>query len=159
MARPKIPMSERQHGLATTYKAGCRCDDCTSAASKYAKERYEARKAGDVRTSTGGRTHGARSTYKAGCRCGKCTDAQSSYNAKRREAEKAARTEPVVLDEIRIPASCLNCGAKFVQQTGSAVSGSGRRVTLMLRCSKCGRQEQFIGVLMSLNGAEYMGAA
>ncbi|MBJ7334238.1 MAG: hypothetical protein JHD05_06430, partial [Thermoleophilia bacterium] len=46
--------------------------------------------------------------------------------------------------EIRIPASCLNCGAKFVQQTDSAVSGSGRRVTCMLRCSKCGRQEQVI---------------
>jgi hypothetical protein len=118
-----------------------------------------ARDAGDVRTSTGERTHGARSTYKAGCRCEQCTKAQSAYNAKKRKEAVEAEPAPVVLDEIRIPASCLNCGAKFVQQTGSAVTGSGRRVTLMLRCSKCGRQEQFIGTLMSLTGAEYMGAA
>jgi hypothetical protein len=161
MSRRKIPLSERQHGLPTTYKAGCRCDDCTSAASAYAKERYEARKAGDVRSSSGERKHGARSTYKAGCRCGKCTDAQSSYNAKRREAQKAAKTEPAPLAEIRMPVSCPNCGGAVVAQTESAVTGSGMRVTQMLRCSisGCNRQWQFIGVLMSLTGAEYMGAA
>ena len=158
MPRRKIPMSERQHGLVTTYKAGCRCDDCTKVASDYAKERYHARKAGDVRRA-GGRQHGTRAMYKTGCRCEACTKSQSDYNAERRKAEQAARPVLPTLDEIRIPASCLNCGAKFVQQTESAVTGSGRRMTVMLRCSSCGRQEQFIGTLVSMSGAEYMGAA
>jgi hypothetical protein len=161
MARRKIPISERQHGLTTTYKAGCRCDDCTSAASAYARERYKARKAGDVRTSTGERTHGARSTYKAGCRCKPCTEAQSAYNAKKRKEAVEAEPAPVVLDEIRMPVSCPNCGGAVVAQTESAVTGSGMRVTQMLRCSinGCNRQWQFVGVLISLTGAEYMGAA
>jgi hypothetical protein len=159
MSRPKIPLDQRTHGTNSTYKAGCRCEPCTKAASAYAKERRLAREAGDIRTSTGERTHGARSTYKAGCRCKPCTEAQSAYNAKKRNEVVEAEPAPVVLDEIRIPASCLNCGAKFVQQTDSAVSGSGRRTTCMLRCSSCGRQEQVIVTLMSLSGAEYMGAA
>jgi hypothetical protein len=152
-------MDERPHGIVRTYKAGCRCEPCTKAASSYATERRNARKA--VK-GTPKSDHGRRSTYKAGCRCEKCTKAQSDYNAglRAKAAEAAAATAgPPVLDEIRIPASCLNCGAKFVQQTDSAVSGSGRRVTCMLRCSKCGRQEQVIVTLMSLTGAEYMGAA
>ena len=105
------------------------------------------------------REHGVRATYIAGCRCDDCTKAQSAYNAQRREAAKAAKAQPEALSEIRIPASCLACGAKFVQQTDSATTESGRRVTVMLRCSKCGRQEQFIGVLMSMSGHEYQGAA
>ena len=159
MSRPKIPLDQRTHGTNSTYKAGCRCEPCTKAASAYAKERRLAREAGDIRTSTGERTHGARSTYKAGCRCKPCTEAQSAYNAKQRNEVVEAEPAPVVLHEIRIPASCLNCGAKFVQQTNCAITASGRRLTLMLRCSKCGRQEQFIGTLMSLSGAEYQGAA
>ena len=127
MPRKKIPMSERTHGVPNTYKAGCRCADCTSAASAYAKERYEARKAGDVRTKQG-----------------KPVD---------------AGLQP--LREIRMPVSCPNCGGAVVAQTESAVTGSGMRVTQMLRCSTngCNRQWQFVGVLMSLTGAEYMGAA
>ena len=129
MGRRKIPISERQHGLATTYKAGCRCDDCTSAASAYAKERYKARKAGDVRTKQG------------------------------KPVNVDAGPQP--LREIRMPVSCPNCGGAVVAQTESAVTGSGMRVTQMLRCSinGCNRQWQFVGVLMSLTGAEYMGAA
>jgi hypothetical protein len=63
--------------------------------------------------------------------------------------------------EIRMPVSCPNCGGAVVAQTESAVTGSGMRVTQMLRCSKngCNRQWQFVGVLMSLSGAEYLGAA
>ena len=161
MPRPKIPMSERTHGLPNTYKAGCRCEPCTKAASEYAKERYEARKAGDVRKPAGRRKHGGRSTYNSGCRCKPCTDAQDAYNAKRREETKAAEPELVTLPEIRIPVSCPHCGGAVVQQTPSATTSSGLRVTQMLRCSKngCNRQWQFIGVLMSLNGAEYQGAA
>jgi hypothetical protein len=129
MGRRKIPISERQHGLATTYKAGCRCDDCTSAASAYAKERYKARKAGDVKTKQG-----------------KPVNVDAG---------------PQLLREIRMPVSCPNCGGAVVAQTESAVTGSGMRVTQMLRCSTngCNRQWQFVGVLMSLTGAEYMGAA
>jgi hypothetical protein len=129
MGRRKIPISERQHGLATTYKAGCRCDDCTSAASAYAKERYKARKAGDVRTKQG------------------------------KPVNVDAGPQP--LREIRMPVSCPNCGGAVVAQTESAATGSGMRVTQMLRCSTngCNRQWQFVGVLMSLSGAEYMGAA
>lgn len=161
MPRRKIPMSERTHGLPTTYKAGCRCQPCTQAASAYAKERYAARKAGDVRKPAGHREHGVRATYKAGCRCETCTEAQSAYNAKRRETAKAAAPALPVLAEIRIPVSCPQCGSQVVQQTPSATTGSGLRVTQMLRCSdkKCSRQWQFIGTLMSLSGAEYMGAA
>ena len=160
MPRRKIAMSEREHGVVRTYKAGCRCQPCTKAASAYATERRNARKAGDVRRP-GERQHGQRSTYKAGCRCEECTKAQSAYNAKRRETAKAAAPVPDVLAEIRIPVSCPQCGAKVVQQTPSATTSSGLRVTQMLRCSdkRCSRQWQFTGVLMSLNGAEYMGAA
>ena len=127
MGRRKIPMSERQHGLATTYKAGCRCDDCTSAASAYAKERYKARKADDVRTKQG----------------------------------KPAKPDVEVMREIRMPVSCPNCGGDVVQQTPASRTGSGMRVTVMLRCSQngCNRQWQFIGTLMSLSGSEYLGAA
>jgi hypothetical protein len=161
MGRRKIPMSERQHGVPNTYKAGCRCADCTSAASAYATERRNARKA--VK-GTPKSDHGRRSTYKAGCRCEKCTKAQSDYNAglRAKAAEAAAATAgPPVLDELRIPVSCPNCGGAVVAQTESAVTGSGMRVTQMLRCltNGCNRQWQFVGVLMSLNGAEYMGAA
>jgi len=127
MGRRKIPMSERQHGLVTTYKAGCRCDDCTPAASQYARERYRARKADKVEVA----------------------------------APVAEVAGPRPLREIRMPVSCPNCGGAVVAQTESAVTGSGMRVTQMLRCSVngCSRQWQFVGVLMSLNGAEYMGAA
>lgn len=164
MPRRKIPMSERQHGLVTTYKAGCRCEACTKVASEYARERYHARKAGDVRTRNGERTHGARSTYQAGCRCKACVAAQSAYNAKRRKAEQAveaAKPAPDVLAEIRIPVSCPHCGHPVFPQTASATSSSGLRVTQMLRCSdkRCRRQWQFTGVLMSMSGAEYQGAA
>ena len=161
MPRPKIPMSERTHGLPNTYKAGCRCEPCTKAASAYAKERYAARKAGDIRKPAGQRKHGGRGTYNAGCRCRECTDAQSAYKAKQREAAKAAEPELEVLPEIRIPVSCPNCGGRVVAQTPSATTNSGMRVTQMLRCSVngCNRQWQFIGVLMSLSGAEYQGAA
>jgi hypothetical protein len=161
MPRKKIPMSERTHGLATTYKAGCRCADCTSAASTYAKERYEARKAGDVRSPGGQRKHGAHSTWRAGCRCGKCCAANDEYNAKRRGDEKPAKPDVEVMREIRMPVSCPNCGAEVVQQTPASRTGSGMRVTVMLRCSKngCNRQWQFIGTLMSLSGSEYLGAA
>ena len=160
MPRRKIPMSERQHGLANTYKAGCRCEACTKAASAYAKERYLARKAGDVRRP-GERQHGQRSTYRAGCRCDQCTAAQSAYNRKQAEAAKAAEPVPVVLEEIRIPVSCPHCGHPVVQQTESATTSQGLRVTQMLRCSSraCRRQWQFVGVLMSMSGAEYQGAA
>lgn len=203
MPRRKIPMSERQHGLTATYQAGCRCEPCKVAQAAYAKERYEARKRGDVRTRpaakehgtrpmyaagctceecraaeaayqrgrrlerNGGvsrrreRQHGQRSTYRAGCRCDECTAAQSAYNRERAEALKAAEPVPGVLTEIRIPVSCAHCGSPVVQQTESATTDSGLRVTQMLRCSgtKCRRQWQFVGVLMSLSGAEYQGAA
>ena len=161
MSRPKIPLDQRTHGTNSTYKAGCRCEPCTKAASAYAKERRLAREAGDIRTSTGERTHGARSTYKAGCRCKPCTEAQSAYNAKKRNEVVEAEPAPVDLHEIRIPVSCPHCGAKVKQQTPSATTDSGLRVTVMLRCTDkgCSRPWQFVGVLMSLSGAEYQGAA
>jgi len=161
MGRRRISMEERPHGIVRTYKAGCRCEPCTKAASAYATERRNARKA--VK-GTPKSDHGRRSTYKAGCRCEKCTKAQSDYNAglRAKAAEAAAATAgPPVLDELRIPVSCPNCGGGVVQQTECVVTGSGLRLTVMLRCSHngCNRQWQFVGVLMSLNGAEYMGAA
>ena len=126
MGRRAIPMSERQHGLATTYKAGCRCDDCVEAKRQYHRDYY------------------------------KRTKAKAKVVAP--VAEVAG---PQPLREIRMPVSCPNCGGAVVAQTESAVTGSGMRVTQMLRCATngCNRQWQFVGVLMSLNGAEYMGAA
>ena len=121
MARRKIPMSERQHGLAATYNKGCRCEPCTEASRAYKRDWY---------------------------------------------ARKNGKAAPAVvvddtLPEIRIPVSCPHCGAKVKQQTPSATTDSGLRVTVMLRCADkgCSRQWQFVGVLMSLNGAEYQGAA
>jgi len=164
MPRRKIPMSERTHGVPNTYKAGCRCADCTSAASAYAKERAKARQAGDVRTAQGeptGRRHGARSTYKAGCRCDLCTEAQSAYNRDRREKAKAEETQPEVIHELRIAATCPKCGSGFVQQTEWAFTDSGLRSTLMLKCADrtCRWEWQFVGVLMSRTATEYAGAA
>lgn len=203
MPRRKIPMSERQHGLTATYQAGCRCEPCKTAQAAYAKERYEARKAGDVRKRStvkqhgtrsmyaagckceecraaeaayarkrysernGGkvrsreRQHGERRTYNAGCRCEPCTAAQTAYNRGLANAARAAQPSPEVLAEIRIPVSCPHCGSAVVQQTESATTSSGLRVTQMLRCSlrTCSRQWQFVGVLMSLSGSEYQGAA
>ena len=203
MGRRKIPMSEREHGLTATYQAGCRCEPCKVAQAAYAKERYEARKRGDVRTRpaadthgtrpmyasgcrceecraaeaayqrgrrlerNGGvsrrreRQHGVRSTYKAGCRCEPCKVAQAAYAKERYQAAKDAEPVPGVLTEIRIPICCQQCGSPVVQQTPSAATDSGLRVTMMVRCSspKCRRQWQFTGVLMSMSGAEYQGAA
>ena len=124
-----------------------------------------------TKKSLADRQHGVRATYLAGCRCDKCAEAHREYSREyyRRTKAKPGVERPVVdvvdrpmpLREIRIPVSCPNCGGDVVQQTPSAVTGSGMRVTVMLRCSKngCKRQWQFVGVLMSLNGAEYMGAA
>lgn len=122
MARRKIPMSERQHGLAATYNKGCRCEPCKEAVRAYKRDWY-ARKNG--------------------------------------KAAPAAAVVDGTLPEIRIPVSCPHCGAKVKQQTPSATTDSGLRVTVMLRCADkgCSRQWQFVGVLMSLSGAEYMGAA
>ena len=167
MGRRAIPMSERQHGLTGTYQAGCRCDDCKAAQAQYARERYHARKAGDVRRP-GVAEHGTRAMYAThGCRCDKCKAAEAEYRReydKRRRAghtSKAPEAGSDVLAEIRIPVSCPNCGGEVVAQTSSATTSSGMRVTQMLRCSVngCNRQWQFIGTLMSLSGAEYMGAA
>ena len=203
MPRRKIPMSERQHGLTATYQAGCRCEECKTAQAAYAKERYEARKRGDVRKRpaakehgtrpmyaggcrceecraaeaayqrkryserNGGvsrrpeRQHGERRTYNAGCRCDECTAAQTAYNRGLAASAKAAEPVPDVVPELRIPVSCPHCGSHVVQQTPSATTSSGLRVTQMLRCSSraCRRQWQFVGVLMSMSGAEYQGAA
>ena len=167
MPRKKIPLSKREHGLTGTYQAGCRCDDCKAARARYAKQRYEARKAGDVR-KPGKPKHGSRGKYAKGCRCDDCKAAETAYRRDYDKRRKEGHAGPAqhadgaqVLREIRMPVSCPNCGGDVVQQTPSAVTGSGMRVTVMLRCSKngCNRQWQFVGVLMSLNGAEYMGAA
>ena len=167
MPRKKIPMSERAHGLASTYQAGCRCDECKAAQARYSKERYEARKAGDVR-KPGKLEHGSRGMYAKGCRCDVCKAAEAEYrrgyDKRRRQGDvgPAEKTDGVeVMREIRMPVSCPNCGGDVVQQTPASRTGSGMRVTVMLRCSKngCNRQWQFIGTLMSLSGAEYMGAA
>ncbi len=168
MARRKIPMSERAHGLTSTYQAGCRCDDCKRAQADYAKQRYEARKAGDVR-KPGERKHGTRAMYlRGGCRCAECKAAESTYRREYEQRRRAGHAGPApvtpvddVLAEIRIPVCCPNCGGGVVAQTASAATSSGMRVTQMLRCSKngCSRQWQFIGTLISLSGAEYMGAA
>lgn len=166
MPRRKIPMSERTHGVPNTYKAGCRCQPCTAAASEYAKKRAKARQAGDVRTAQGEpkqRKHGARSTYKAGCRCSECTAAQTEYNAKRRESAKAADANdaPTALTSITLAVSCLNCGGPLRLLADGRPTESGARKVSSLQCAdkKCGRQWLLIHVMQSHAGHELMGAA
>lgn len=36
--RPKIPLSQRQHGDYVTYCKGCRCDPCTEANTNYGRQ-------------------------------------------------------------------------------------------------------------------------
>ena len=164
MARPKTPMSERTHGKPATYKAGCRCERCTTAASEYAKERYKARKAGDVRTSRGeptGRRHGARSTYKAGCRCTECTDANSAYNAKQREKSREDAPEYPVVTSITLAVSCLKCGGPLHLLADGRPTDGGTRKVSSLQCAdkRCARQWLLINVMQSHAGHELMGAA
>lgn len=42
----------RTHGARSTYRAGCRCADCTAAADKSAHERYKRRLADTLPTAT-----------------------------------------------------------------------------------------------------------
>ena len=112
------------------------------------------------------RQHGLTGTYQKGCRCEPCTEASRAYKrdwyAKKKGRPGVAKmVADGTLPEIRIPVSCPHCGAKVKQQTPSATTDSGLRVTVMLRCADkgCSRQWQFVGVLMSLSGAEYQGAA
>ena len=166
MPRKKIPLSEREHGLPATYKAGCRCQPCTTAASEYATARAKARQAGDVRTAQGEpkeRKHGARSTYKAGCRCSECTAAQTEYNAKRRESARAADANdaPAALTSITLAVSCLKCGGPLQLLADGRPTESGARKVSSFRCAdrKCGRQWLLIHVMQSHAGHELMGAA
>ena len=149
----------KDHGTRPMYAGGCRCEQCRAAEAAYQRKRYLERNGGVSRRRE--RQHGQRSTYRAGCRCDECTAAQTAYNRGLAEAAKAAEPVPSTLAEIRIPVSCPHCGSSVVQQTESATTDSGLRVTQMLRCSgaKCRRQWQFVGVLMSMSGAEYQGAA
>lgn len=112
------------------------------------------------------REHGLTGTYSKGCRCEPCVEANRAYKRDWYARRKGRAAKPVplpdgVLAEIRIPVSCPHCGEPVKQQTPSATTDSGLRVTQMLRCSSatCRRQWQFVGVLMSLSGAEYQGAA
>ena len=57
--------------------------------------------------------------------------------------------------------ACLLAALPAVAKDPVKTTDSGLRVTVMLRCADkgCSRQWQFVGVLMSLSGAEYQGAA
>lgn len=47
MPNKKIPLEQREHGLRTTYNAGCRCQPCIDANRWYAAQwRWKSRKAG-----------------------------------------------------------------------------------------------------------------
>lgn len=56
-----------EHGVHTTYRAGCRCRECTDANYVHAKQTIEALKNDDVKRKCG--TYAA---WQSGCRCGVC---------------------------------------------------------------------------------------
>lgn len=70
----------RTHGKRSTYRSGCRCDQCRAANSTYDRE---------LRARAGLREHGNRTTYSYGCRCEPCRAANRDYTR-----ERMSRTEP-----------------------------------------------------------------
>ena len=65
---PVKPPRPLNHGRATTYNRGCRCDQCT-AANRIRMQVYKRK----VRTDGfSGLAHGRKSTYNLGCKCAAC---------------------------------------------------------------------------------------
>lgn len=94
----------RRHGLASTYRHGCRCDECRRANADYqrpsgASGAHRARNLAR-RTFVAGRwiaplpeaQHGTNDAYvRHGCRCISCTRANSEYQiAWRARARRSA---------------------------------------------------------------------
>ena len=59
------------HGTVNTYRAGCRCDDCKEAMSKYMKEAKK-RLLAEAKCGTAKK-------YSYGCHCDKCRKAYRDY--------------------------------------------------------------------------------
>lgn len=83
-------MSEqRWHGKASSYNAGCRCDECREAARvahkawrAQVRERFAA---GDIQVR-----HGEAASYRMyGCRCEPCTEANTEAGKRTRSGSVA----------------------------------------------------------------------
>lgn len=62
------------HGLTSSYARGCRCEECTAAATRYSQRGIPD---DDPR-------HGTYAGYRSGCRCSKCRRANADYEKLRR---------------------------------------------------------------------------
>jgi hypothetical protein len=107
--RQDPPEDRREHGLESTFRAGCRCDRCTGAQlRRNGDRRHVARPvATDVVTYVdptrivpkaerrpGGHKHGTTSAFRLGrCRCPLCVEAHDRWAKERAEVE---RSKPVV---------------------------------------------------------------
>ncbi|MEU0468948.1 hypothetical protein ABZ215_33505 [Amycolatopsis sp. NPDC006131] len=78
-------MKPAEHGTATSYRKGCRCDVCKEAQSVRAKEAYRRKK------SLAPKKHNA-STYKQyGCRCDVCKRANSEEKRTHRRSRRSKK--------------------------------------------------------------------
>lgn len=66
------------HGKGSTYRRGCRCDDCRAANTRGVREQQKKRK---ERLDTAQFKHGAAAYTNWGCRCEVCTKAHTEYCA------------------------------------------------------------------------------
>lgn len=81
----------RTHGLASTYRHGCRCDDCREA-HRVAHAAQRAALAARPRAQVPHGTSGGYDNWL--CRCEKCTAAKSVKNAARRSRGKEGAVQP-----------------------------------------------------------------
>lgn len=87
-ARPRRrgrPPVDRGHGHPTTYRKGCRCDDCRDATRARRAAQAAQRAADPAAADRAG--HGRAGTYKHyGCRCDDCRAANTADARQRRAA-------------------------------------------------------------------------
>ncbi|PWI08359.1 hypothetical protein DIZ27_23255 [Streptomyces sp. NWU339] len=93
--KPGRPPVDHGHGHYSTYRKGCRCDDCREAHRQRCSEWRESKKQDPTAADWAG--HGKTSTYKNhGCRCAPCRRANTEYwrvyRAQRRERRVLVET-------------------------------------------------------------------
>lgn len=91
--RSESPPPRSPHGSESRYSRGCRCGECTTAASKSVltrrQKRARERQFIDGRMVHPAATHGTLSGYRHySCRCTECTAAQAASSAEFRASQK-----------------------------------------------------------------------
>jgi len=137
----RLPPDDPRHGKRAGYRAGCRCDACRDAASKYNRDKYRSRVLTGIPDNDP--RHGTTAGHAAGCRCDACCSAHREQGRDRQRnlqpippADPRHGTKAGYLNKCRCE-PCRNAFRKYQRSRKFNTTALTIDVTLALQGGVC----------------------